>query len=62
MTPALAAAGKNIKNVAVSMIRIFAVGPDFLTKEQADSPCFKGRGPGQIQNDKQHCLQAGKQT
>jgi len=34
MTPALAAAGKNIKNAVASMIRIFSVGPDFLTKEQ----------------------------
>ena len=36
MTPALAAAGKNIKNAVASMIRIFSVGPDFLTKDQVE--------------------------
>src|SRR3990172_1731535 len=36
MTPALAAAGKNTKNAVESMIRIFSVGSDFLTKEQVD--------------------------
>jgi diguanylate cyclase (GGDEF)-like protein len=42
MTPAPAAAGKNIKNAVASMIRIFAVGSDFLTKEQADILVSKG--------------------
>jgi diguanylate cyclase (GGDEF)-like protein len=42
MTPARAAAGKNIKNAVASMIRIFSVGPDFLTKEHAESLVSKG--------------------
>ena len=42
MTPALAEAERNTKNAAVSMIRIFAIGPDFLTKEHADALVLKG--------------------
>jgi len=42
MTPALAAAGKNIKSAVASMIRIFSVGPDFLTIEQAEILVSKG--------------------
>lgn len=42
MTPALAAAEKNTKNAVASMIRIFSVGPDFLTKEQSESLASKG--------------------
>lgn len=36
MTSALAAAQKNIKNAVASMIKIFSVGSDFLTKEQTE--------------------------
>src|SRR5574340_173891 len=42
MTPALAAAGRNTKNAVVLMTRIFSVGPDLLTKEQAESLVSKG--------------------
>ena len=42
MTPARAAAGKNTRNVVESMIRIFSVGSDFLTKERTDFFTLKG--------------------
>ena len=42
MTPALAAAEKNIKNAVASMIRIFSIGPDFLTKDQTEILVSKG--------------------
>jgi diguanylate cyclase (GGDEF)-like protein len=42
MTRARAAAGKNTRNVVVSMIRIFTVGPDFLIKDHLESLALKG--------------------
>src|SRR5574340_293841 len=42
MTHVRAAVGKNIKNAVGSMIRIFSVGPDILTKDQAQDLVSKG--------------------
>ncbi len=42
MTRVLAAVEKNSKNVVESMIRVFSIGPDLLTKEQEEILVSKG--------------------